>query len=30
MFTLDVLINLTAPAHFPLEREIEDEKEVAA
>lgn len=29
-FSLDALVNLTGPAHFRLELEIEDEKEVAA
>ena len=29
-FSLDALVNLTGPAHFHLELEIEDEKEVAA
>lgn len=29
-FSLDALVNLTAPAHFHLELEIKDEKEVAA
>ena len=29
-FSLDALVNLTGPAHFHLELEIEDEQEVAA
>jgi len=29
-FSLDALVNLTGPANFHLELEIEDEKEVAA
>lgn len=29
-FSLDALVNLTGPAHFRIELEIEDRKEVAA